>query len=247
MGAALRKSGSRRTSRASCCPGRLYREVAPSSELRPPQLAVPAPLYSQQRVMGGAPVMLEFVGAPGGSLRGADYDQKHSCWSCYPHSLHFCRFGGAPDSSSPRDECICRYALWSLRLRISQEGLRARAARRRVRDSALGRRANVPAVLVSLCASKVRRVVVVVEPIRQPALRSSQWWRGCSPWRPVWCSKIDRPSACWRCRQVRYSSPRFASSPTLSTRGREPPTEAASIQKTAQLLDDLSQIVGVLR
>ena len=98
--------------------------------------------------------MLQFVGAPGGSLRGADYDQKHSCWSCYPHSLHFCRFGGAPDSSSPRDECICRYALWSLRLRISQEGLRARAARRRVRDSALDGRANVPAVLVSLCASE---------------------------------------------------------------------------------------------
>ena len=39
-------------------------------------------------------------------------------------------------------------------LRISQEGLRARAARRRVRDSALDRRANVPAVLVSLCASE---------------------------------------------------------------------------------------------
>jgi hypothetical protein len=90
----------------------------------------------------------------GDSLRGADYDPKHSCWSCYPHSLHFCRFGRAPDSSQPRDECICRYALWSLRLRISQEGLRARAARRRVRDSALDRRANVPAVLVSLCASE---------------------------------------------------------------------------------------------
>ena len=156
--------------------------------------------------MGGMPVMLQSYRCfRGDSLRGADYDPKHSCWSCYPHSLHFCRFGRAPDSSQPRDECICRYALWSLRLRISQEGLRARAARRRVRDSALGRRANVPAVLVSLCASKVRRVVVVVEPIRQPALRSSQSWRGCSSWRPVWCSKIDRPSACWRCRHcARY-------------------------------------------
>jgi len=27
----------------------------------------------------------------GGYLRGADYDQKHSYQSCYPHSLYFCR------------------------------------------------------------------------------------------------------------------------------------------------------------
>src|SRR5216683_941940 len=42
----------------------------------------------------------------GGYLRGADYDQKHSYQSCCPHSLYFCRFGRASDSSSPRDECI---------------------------------------------------------------------------------------------------------------------------------------------
>src|SRR3979490_3597503 len=35
----------------------------------------------------------------GGYLRGADYDQKHSYQSCYPHSLYFCRFGRATDSS----------------------------------------------------------------------------------------------------------------------------------------------------
>jgi len=40
----------------------------------------------------------------GGYLRGADYDQKHSYQSCYPHSLYFCRFGRATDSSYPRGE-----------------------------------------------------------------------------------------------------------------------------------------------
>lgn len=109
------------------------------------------------RATGFCSVLLGWI-----TQRSFDYDQDRSCWSCYPYPLRFCRFGRAADPSSPRDECICRYALWSLRLRISQEGLRARAARRRVRDSALDRRANVPSVLVSLCASKVRRVVVVL-------------------------------------------------------------------------------------
>jgi hypothetical protein len=47
----------------------------------------------------------------------------------------------------------CR-ALWSLRLRMLQEGLRALAARRRACDGAPDRRANLPAVLVNLCASE---------------------------------------------------------------------------------------------
>src|ERR1700751_2399693 len=60
----------------------------------------------------------------------------------------------------------CR-ALWSLRLRILQEGLRALAARRRACDGAPDRRANVPAVLVSLCASEGRRVRLRSSAIRR--------------------------------------------------------------------------------
>src|SRR5216683_522399 len=57
----------------------------------------------------GVPVVLQFTDASGGGyLRGADYDQKHSYQSCCPHSLYFCRFGRASDSSSPRDECISK-------------------------------------------------------------------------------------------------------------------------------------------
>src|SRR3981189_1519478 len=52
----------------------------------------------------------------GGYLRGADYDQKHSDQSCCPHSLYFCRFGRASDSSSPRDECISQCGCVSGRL-----------------------------------------------------------------------------------------------------------------------------------
>ena len=55
------------------------------------------------RIPRGMPVMLQFTHASGGYLRGADHDQKHSCQSCSPHSLYFCRFGRASDSSSPRD------------------------------------------------------------------------------------------------------------------------------------------------
>ncbi len=63
--------------------------------------------------------MLQFNDAPGGDisyLRGADYDKKHSCQSCHPNSLHFCRFGRAADSSSPRDERNCRCGCVSGRL-----------------------------------------------------------------------------------------------------------------------------------
>ena len=65
--------------------------------------------------------MLQFTGASGGYLRGADHDQKQSRQSCYPHSLYFCRFGRASDSSSPRDslpgdERICRCGCVSGRL-----------------------------------------------------------------------------------------------------------------------------------
>src|SRR3981081_2329353 len=52
----------------------------------------------------------------GGYLRGADYDQTHSYQSCCPHSLYFCRFGRASDSSSPRDECKCQCGCVSGRL-----------------------------------------------------------------------------------------------------------------------------------
>jgi hypothetical protein len=85
---------------------------------------------------------------PGVELqRSCDYDQKHYCRSCYPHSLHFCRFGRSTNSSSQRDErkCQCgrdsgRLAGWcqqqrpclvsskSTRLRVqSEERLRERS------------------------------------------------------------------------------------------------------------------------
>src|SRR3984893_5011889 len=35
-------------------------------------------------------------------FRGAEHEQKHSCQSCDPHSLHFCRFGRATDPPWPR-------------------------------------------------------------------------------------------------------------------------------------------------
>jgi hypothetical protein len=60
--------------------------------------------------------MLQFTYASGGYLRGADYDQKHSYRSCCPHSLYFCRFGRATDSSSRRDECKCQCGCVSGRL-----------------------------------------------------------------------------------------------------------------------------------
>src|SRR6267378_5266765 len=52
----------------------------------------------------------------GGYLRGADYDKKHSYQSRRPHSLHFCRFGRASESSSPSDECSSQCGCVSGRL-----------------------------------------------------------------------------------------------------------------------------------
>ena len=65
--------------------------------------------------------MLQFTDASGGYLKGADDEQKHSCQSCCPHSLYFCRFGRESDSSSPRDsspsdERVCRCGCVSGRL-----------------------------------------------------------------------------------------------------------------------------------
>jgi hypothetical protein len=60
--------------------------------------------------------MLQFTDASGGISQRSRLCQKHSYRSCCPHSLYFCRFGRASDSSSRRDECKCQCGCASGRL-----------------------------------------------------------------------------------------------------------------------------------
>src|SRR5262249_35123606 len=91
---------------ASCRRRATVAPINASAALRPERTHISAPksnelgVTTEGKMLG--PVFPDH--APTGPRplplpQGANYGQKHSCWSCCPHFRNFCRFGGDADDA----------------------------------------------------------------------------------------------------------------------------------------------------